>query len=288
MPLFLSARSLSPAMGLKETLEIFRLAACRRIALPGIPGLLADPAVIRPLLDAGCALSVHHAFSDAPRANLAAGDEDFRLRSIRLVEEVMTRCAELGIKHLSLMPGFALEETWDETRPSHPVPRERALDKLLRSLDRLATVADARGMSLSLTNSDMRKSSMLLGEVPEIRGVLEALQVPFLGVQADLGHALAWARATGPASGAYERAEALLEALSPHMVALRLHELDRSGQAHRLPAESGWIEELITQHPAWMELPMTLEVRGVSLDRLLYTAERLESLEAGPLLGPAR
>lgn len=288
MPLYLSARSLSPAMGLTETLEVFRLAARRRITLPGLPALLADPDVIRPLLDSGCVLTVHHAFSDAPRANLAALDEDFRLRSIQLMEEVMTRCAEIGIARFSFMPGFALEETLDETRASHSVPRERALAQLLRSLDRLANAADARGMSLALTNSDMRHPSMLLGDAQEIRGVLAALQVPFLGVQADLGHALAWARANGPSASAYERAEAFLSALAPHLTALRLHELDRSGQAHRLPAEAGWIEELLGRHPEWMALPMTLEVRGVSLDRLLYTAERLESLAPGPLLGPAR
>ncbi|HEY9899348.1 MAG TPA: TIM barrel protein [Pantanalinema sp.] len=285
MPLFLSARSLAPAMGLAETLEVFRLAAHRRIALPGIPALLCDPAVMRPLQEAGCDLTVHHAFSDAPRANLAALDEDFRLRSIRLVEEVMTRAAELGVTRLSLMPGFALEETLDQTRASRSVPRELALDALMRSLDRLANVADARGMSLALTNSDMRHPAMLLGDADEISGMIQALQVPFLGVQADLGHALASARASG--SG-YEGAEALLAAIAPHLTALRLHETDRSGQDHRLPTESGWIEELLGQHPEWRALPMTLEARGVSLDRLLDTADRLESLAPKPLLGPAR
>ncbi|MNL38426.1 hypothetical protein D3C87_1606390 [compost metagenome] len=82
--------------------------------------------------------------------------------------------------------------------------------------------------------------------------------------------------------------DTFLAALAPHLTALRLHEIDRSGQAHLLPAEAGWIEELLGQHPEWATLPMTLEVRGVSLDRLLYTAERLESLKPKPLLGPAR
>lgn len=288
MPLFLTPLSLAPAMGLVAALEVLRLAGCRRLALPGLPALLGDPAVMRPLLDVGCDLVVHHAYSEAPRANLAALDEDYRRRSLQLVEEVMKRAAAIGIKRLSLMPGYALEETLDEARPSRDVPRARALEQLMRSMDRLAERADAQGLKLALTNSSMRHPAMLLGDADEITAVLGALQVPFLGVQADLGSALLRARATGSATGSYERAEAFLEALAPHLAALRLHEPDKRAAGHGLPSEGGWIDELLAHHPEWAALPMVLEVRGVGLDRLLDTAQRLEGLGPRPLLGPAR
>ncbi|MNX97405.1 Xylose isomerase-like TIM barrel [compost metagenome] len=169
--------------------------------------------------------------------------------------------------------------------------RDRALDQLKRSLDRLAEAADTHGLALELTNSDMRHPAMLLGEAGEIRAVLGALQVPFLGVQADLGHALAAAGRIGDAASWSARgawAESFLTAVAPHLSALRLHELGPNGEAHRLPSEAGWSEEVLGKHPDWRALPMTLEARGASLDRLLDTAERLESLAPKPLLGPAR
>jgi hypothetical protein len=158
----------------------------------------------------------------------------------------------------------------------------------MRSLDRLANAADAHGMCMALTNSAMRHPSMLLGDAQEVNGVIDALQVPFLGVQVDLAHALQVARTAGPTTSAYERAEAFVAAIGAHVTGVRLHEIGQEGAGHRLPAEAGWIEDLIAQHPEWSDLPMTLEARGVSLDRLLYASERLEALAPKPLLGPAR
>lgn len=280
MPLFLSLRSLAAPTDLAGVRELLRMAAVERVALEDGPLLGPDDA--RGL--SGLAVLAHGVFlpSEEPHApNPAAGDEDFRRRSVRRLEAHLAFCAEHGIGRYTFRAGEALEETFAPRAPSRPIERARARDQLLRSLDRLAVVADGLGVALGLMNADARRASMLGADAPELLALLDALQVPFLGLRLDPAHLGRAARARG-----FDAAEAIA-LLAPRIVGLRLHEVTR-GRAHDLPAPDGPTEELLAAHPEWHELPVCLDARGVGPDRLLDARERLEARLAAPALGPGR
>lgn len=281
MPLHLSTRSLQTPADLAGRLEIFRMATVRRVAVED--DLLAGPDERARL--APFTLLAHGVFlPDTERfgPNLAAGDEDYRKRSVRRLEAHLDFCADRGVARYTFMPGEALMETYDPLTPSHPCDRLKARDQLLKSLDRLAEVADRRGVALGLMNGDARRAEQLGCEAAELAGILETLQIPFLGLRLDVAHLglAAVARVFSP--------EEFIARLGDRLIGLRLHAVNRAGQSHQLPAPEGGAEELLCGHPEWHGLPMSLDARGVGLDRLLDTAERIESLLAPPLLGPAR
>lgn len=279
MPLHLSTRSLLAPTDLAGVLELFRMAQIEHVALEDGPLLGPDD----PRRLEGFTVLAHGVFlpSDDPHApNLAAGDEDFRKRSVRRLEAHLAFCADRGLARYTFMAGDAVEETVDPAAASRPIGRARARDQLLKSLDRLATVADGYGLALGVMNGDARRPEMLGCDAPELRGLLDALQVPFLGVRLDVAHL------SLSAERRHFAADEFLAALRDRIVGLRLHEVTRAGQDHRLPAPDGPTEELLAAHPEWHALPMSLDARGVGLDRLLDTKERLESRLAAPLFGP--
>lgn len=280
MALYLSHRSLAAPTDLGPVLELFRMAALDRLSIEGGPAL--DPADPRHL--AGLSVLAHGTFlpSEDPFApNLAAGDEDFRKRSVRRLEAHLAFCADRGIARYTFMAGDALEETRDPAAESRPIDRERARDQLLKSLDRLATMADGLGVALGLMNGDARRPESLGCDAAELLGILEALQVPFLGVRLDVAHL-----ALSSERRRFDREEALAR-LDGRIVGLRLHEVARGGRGHQLPAIDGPVEELLAAHPEWHALPMSLDARGLSLDRLLDAKERLEARLVPPAFGPS-
>lgn len=280
MPLYLSARSLLDPADLAGGLEIFRMAAIDRVALEDGPLLQPDDHARL----ASFAVLAHGTFLPCEERfgpNLAAGDEDYRRRSVRRLEAHLDLCAERGVARYTFMAGDALLETFDPQTPSRPSDRLKARDQLLKSLDRLAQVAERRGVALGLMNGDASREEMLGCEAAELAGILDALQVPFLGLRLDVAHlGLAAARRS------FEIEEFIAQ-LSDRLVGLRLHEASRTGKRHLLPSASGQVEELLRAHPEWHQLPMTLDARGTSLDRLLDAKERLEGLLAPAILGPA-
>ncbi len=280
MPLFVSTRSLAAPADLAGMLEIFRLASLDRVAIEDGPLLVPDD----PGRLAAFTLAAHGTFlpSEEPFGpNLAAGDEDYRRRSVRRLEEHLAFCAERGIPRYTFLAGYALEETHDPAVPSRVVSANRARDQLLKSLDRLAEFADARGVALGLMNGDARRAEMLGCEASELAGILDTLQIPFLGLRLDVGHLLLAARRRG-----FE-VEEFAAVLRGRVVGLRLHEVSKADGAHRLPVPEGPVEELLASHPEWHELPMVLDARGVDLGRLMDAKERLESRLAMPVQGPS-
>lgn len=280
MPLYLSTRSLSAPTDLAGVLDLFRMARIERVALEDGPVLGPDDA--RRL--EGFALSAHGVFLPSEELhgpNLAAGDEDFRRRSVRRLEAHLAFCADRGLSRYTFMAGSALEETFAPDAASRPISRARAIDQLLKSLDRLATVADDYGVAIGLMNGESRRPEQLGCDAPELMGILDALQVPFLGIRLDVAHLALSAerRRLDPA--------AFIARLGDRLVGLRLHEVSRAGVAHQLPAADGPTEELLAGHPEWHGLPMSLDARGVGLDRLLDAKERLEARLAAPSYGPA-
>jgi len=279
MPLYLSTRSLSAPADLAGVLDLYRMARIDHVAIEDGPVLGPDDA--RRL--EGLSLLAHGVFlpSEDPHGpNLAAGDEDFRRRSVRRLEAHLAFCADRGLPRYTFSAGAALEETFAPDAASRPIGRARAIDQLLKSLDRLATVADSYGLGLGLMNGDGRRPEQLGCEAPELLGLLDALQVPFLGIRLDVAHLMLSAERR-----CFDAVE-FAARLGDRLVGLRLHEVSRAGVAHQLPAADGPTEELLAEHPEWHGLPMSLDARGIGLDRLLDTKERLEARLAQPLYGP--
>ena len=85
-----------------------------------------------------------------PRVNLAAGDADYRKRSVREVTTWLRKCAEAGAYGLSLPSPQALEETSLPGISGVPVLQERARDQLWRSLDELGSLQEEVTLQLRI------------------------------------------------------------------------------------------------------------------------------------------
>ncbi|MEB3187450.1 MAG: hypothetical protein VKP72_08435 [bacterium] len=118
---------------------------------------------------------------DLPRLNLAAGDPDYRRRSVRLAAELLAR-ASAGGAHVVVLPiPQALEETTVAGRPGVPISLERARDGLWRSLDVLASVDDRLPVLVQTGNSpDPGSPSGVPAGTWE--GWLDHLAIPHVGL----------------------------------------------------------------------------------------------------------
>ncbi|MEB3220907.1 MAG: TIM barrel protein [Candidatus Sericytochromatia bacterium] len=127
-----------------------------------------------------------------PPWNLAATDEDLRRRALAEAGEVLRAAAGRGASHHLLPAGWAV--------PGPPggggtVAWSQALEQLCRSLDAVATLADARGIRVSLILQGPGPDRRLGAHWQELAGVLARLGAPPLGVLADLdAHVAAAAR----------------------------------------------------------------------------------------------
>lgn len=275
MTIYLSTQCLRHPSELPAVLELYRMAEIKAIALEG--PLRLERENIQAL--ANMRVWLHHMRDPAHGAdglNLAAGDEDYRLRSLRTAEATLDLAARLNAQTVSFMPGYALEETFAPARASRPIGRQKALDQLKKSLDRLANRAESMGVALALTNSSAKHSAMLLAQSQEIDHVLHDLQIPFLGLQLDLDHL------ANAMQHDRERAAAFVAAQMPQLVALRLHE------QHSLPVPGGLVAALLESHAELLRLPTILAARALEFSQLLEETEKLAAKRVLPTCGPTQ
>lgn len=229
-------------------------------------------------------LLLHHAClaePDAPRWNLAAGDDPLRLRAVGEAAETMRVAAGLGAPFYSLEAGWALALTHDgDDRPVGvtTTPR-RAEDQLCRSLDRLAGLADDLGLRLLVEPAPLVPAERPAFAEPErMRAVLERLGAPPLALQVDLPALVATARRIG------EDPEAILDFLKPWLAALVLHR-----GRHQALREAD-VELAAATHAGGLASPVTLSTRGLSgpvlLDQVAMATELLRPTQAERLSSP--
>jgi sugar phosphate isomerase/epimerase len=230
----------------------------------------------------GAGLWLHHAAfltPDAPRWNLASSDEDFRKRTLDQAIETMKEAAGLGGTAYSLHPGYALALTVgpDGKPASEDVPRERALEQLCRSLDKLATVADDLGIALLVENRPGPRGGLGLWMEPaEINRTLDRVDAPPLGLLFDVGHWLLTCRARR-----WEPDE-VVEELKGRVRAIEISRNDGVTDGHTLPKEGG-IELELAKLAGGLSVPVILEARGLESAAIQWAIELLEhTLQPAP------
>jgi hypothetical protein len=242
----------------------------------------------------GDRLWLHHACLEdpqMPRWNLAAGDPEWRRRSVDAASKAIRRSADHGVMVYSLHAGHALELGLDEkgTPKGAARSREQALDRLAISLDRLANLADNLHVELLLENaagrrtptgraaSDLDAWSLALFQEPaEIERILSRVAAPKLGVLLDVAHLLltCHARKWEP--------EPVLEELQPWVRAIALSGTDSLNDLHRLPKEDS-TEVQLARRAGGLALPLIFEPHNVPKAELrAYMTELESSLAAGP------
>lgn len=264
MPIFLSPECLQQPTDLMAVLELFRMAEIRAVRLDAS---VAYPRETPKALE-GMELWLHHGRS-ASWINLAAGDDDFRKRSVNRIEAMLEFALRCGARIISIPAGYALEETWDPQQQSRMISRHRAADQLKRSIDHLARIAEDRSLVLALDNSSLEVSPMLLADPSETAELLADLQIPFLGINLDLQNMEAAGKRLG------FTAETYLAQLGSRLLSLQLHPDDEALSPSGNPLQ-----------PEWFALPMAPLVQGLDFARLLELNERWIHLSTRPTMGP--
>lgn len=226
-------------------------------------------------------LLLHHAcLADAahPRWNLAAGDEEIRKRSVAEAAEALRVAAGLGAPFYAVHAGWALKLTRgpDDKPAGDTITPLRARDQLCRSLDRLAELADRRGIGLLVENAPDAPADRPVFADPELMpAVLERLGAAPLGILLDLPALVITARRRA------EEPETLLDHLRPHVRALEIHRGDGVRRRHGALREND-LELALAKRAGGLALPVILAPRDLSPDAL-----RDQVLMAAELLAPA-
>jgi sugar phosphate isomerase/epimerase len=249
-----------------------RLGVTRAVAGPGrLPGDAWETEASR----FGAGLWLHHAAfltPDAPRWNLASSDEGFRKATLDQAAETMRAAAALGGAFYTVHPGYALALTVgpDGKPASDEVPRERALEQLCRSLDRLATLADDLGIGLLVENRPGPRGGLGLWMEPaEINRTLDRVAAPPLGLLLDVGHLLLSCR------GRRWEPEPVLEELKGRVRAIEVSRNDGVHDSHTLPKVGG-IELELAKLAGGLSVPVILESRDLDASQITWAIELLE------------
>lgn len=124
------------------------------------------------------AFSIHAPFTGLDVSSI---DDRLRKRSVEQILDAMDTAEKLRCKHIIVHPGSAKYE-----RSSY----DKARRLLAKSAEELATVAEARGLTLALENMLTSKDGLRVGtRVGELREVIESLSIENLGICLDTGHA---------------------------------------------------------------------------------------------------
>lgn len=246
----------------------------------------------RLLLHAACL----EARQDQPCWNLAAEDADWRRHSLNAAVETLARAADAGAPFYSVHAGHALEVGLGrDGRPlGAAIARERALDRLASSLDRLASAADDHGLGLLVENAAGRRAAagrgrtevdpavLALGQEPaELVRTLERVGAPMLGVQLDVAH---WLLACHARRWEPEQA---LEELLPRVRAIEVSATDGRADLHRVPREEA-TELALARQAGGLLLPVVFEAWNVPAADLPGILAMLEEFlrpatQVGPL-----
>lgn len=195
-------------------------------------------------------------------ANLAALEEDSRRRALKACHEAILRSADMGIGTYAVAAGWSHESSALRALNvvGAPGSRQKAQSQLLRSLDKLATLADERGIRLAIRNMPPETEGMLSAPA-EIRTVLSMLQAPQVNLYLDLD--------------ALELA-ALAKRADPEVAATGLADMVAYC---RVAIAASWTQSFLSRHKA-LPIVFSRPVESVSAlrDALLRLGEELQGV----------
>ena len=120
-----------------------------------------------------------------PRLNLAAGDPDYRRRTLRVLADLIARASANGASMLELPAPMALEESELPGRPGTPIPLHRARDHMWRSLDELASLTDTMPLRMRVASRGVPHSTAAV-EAENWDAWMDHLGIPHLGLSRHL------------------------------------------------------------------------------------------------------
>ena len=116
-----------------------------------------------------------------PRLNLAAGDPDYRHRTLKILADLIVRASASGASMLELPAPMALEESELPGRPGTPIPLQRARDHMWRSLDALASITDAMALRMRVASHGVARSTAAI-DTENWDSWMDHLGIPHLGL----------------------------------------------------------------------------------------------------------
>lgn len=207
-------------------------------------------------------LLLHHAClaaPEAPRWNLAAGDDALRRQAVDEAAEALRASADLGAPFYAVHGGWALELTHDpKDRPvGDAISPVRARDQLCRSLDRLAVLAEARGIALLVeTAPNVPAQRPAFADPEAMLAVLDRVGAPHLRLLLDLPALVITARRLA------EEPETVVEFLRDRADAMELHHGDAQ-QARHLPLRETDVELGLARLAGGLAKPVILTLRDL-------------------------
>ncbi len=196
---------------------------------------------------------------DAQRWNLAAGDDEIRMRAVDQAIEALRVAADMGAPFYSVHGGWALKLTRDEDNQpvGDTITPLRTQDQLCRSLDRLAMQADALGLQVLVETAPFVPAERpAFAEPEQMRALLERIAAPSLALLLDLPAMMLTARRMR------EEPETVLEYLRPWIGAQELHHGDGKGLRH-LPLRENDLELSLARLAGGLAKPVVLTMRDL-------------------------
>lgn len=234
-------------------------------------------------------LLLHHAClaePEAPRWNLAAGDDDLRTRAVAEAGEALRASADLGAPFYAVHGGWALRLTRDDRdRPyGDTTTLLKARDQLCRSLDRLAVLSEGLGLALLVeTAPEVPAERPVFADPEAMLAVLDRVGAAHLALLLDVPALVVTARYRG------EAPDQLVAYLGSRIGALELHHADAQGKRH-LPLGEDDVELALARLAGGFAKPVVLTVRDLPeaalREQIALAREALQPPAPAGLMGP--
>lgn len=215
--------------------------------------------------------------------NIAAADEEERLRSVAFAKEALRLAAALETPYYALHPGFAkrfkmtMKDGQFETHSGDTsVSHEQVLERFEQSMSKLLPFATGLGVRLAIENlyplEDGDTASVFCG-IGDFEWALE--RFPDLGVLLDLAHAnVAAARGIGEPD---ELATALFQRHRDRLTGIHISQNQGRKDAHDLITPESPAFRFLRSHDL-SGLSLTLEVHGHERQDILRSYDLLKEL----------
>lgn len=179
---------------------------------------------------------VIHNYFPPPREpfvmNLAAQDENIRLRSLEVCRNAIELCSHIDAEFYSFHPGFRVVGTLgsDFGLSSTTVPYEVAFRSFTRSLEEIVSYARESGINVAVENLEHKNDAYIMTRPEELTRILEIF--PELFVLVDLGHLKIASRRL------CFKIEEFISCVHDRVIGIHLHDNDGKSDLHLMPLNS--------------------------------------------------
>ncbi len=229
-----------------------------------------------------CNFLIHNYFpppSNSFVMNLASNDDDVRKRSLEMVLKAIDLAVEIGAAFYSIHGGFITDPvSFDGTGFVFPCPESpddamRAMDRFAKTLKKALEYAEQNNIGILIENnvcSAKHRGKLLLQTSEEFLSLFRILSSPSLGVLLDTGHLNVSANTLG-----FNRMS-FVEQLSPHILAIHIHDNDSTADMHQPICENSWVIDVL-RRSEFTDIPFVIEAKFDNINDLLKHIEWLKN-----------